>query len=469
MELCFRGEEFKTIKGIFFQESHGAKLFFDAENIYEDYLVAFHERFHYLQNIFTPYGHMKWAFFRSITSEIINSWAELTTQNQIKKKIPVYKYVEDINQDSIKILANIHLQIMIMEFSKITEGNALSEDIWEIVKINPQKVSPKIRVKGNEYLLNGIDVIEGFAKYEEAILGYVLEGKDINETINPDILEPRYYSALYYFVETLGVERMTEFPIACELAMAFYRLPSIKEEESVYEYLPAWRFIKIVEVLKENVEIQPNIFSKDSYWEYTNRVLEKCNFETWEKVWKSAEEYARDSELSMANEMLEAIKYKKSHPWALSYPMCDAWEFLEGEFNRFQPMFVSTNNAVYYNIENINSNEIIFENEFQALALQICGVMSKFCQFPDMLQCGDSYWGLKNCPYFKKGSCDGHINHEIDIPQTKLKENGEVIEGCMMEMILNILGTSIKEIEIGDMRIKYDLRAINDAIRTLRE
>ena len=72
---------------------------------------------------------------------------------------------------------------------------------------NKNDLLPQIKVNGKKYLLNGLDIIESFAKYEEAILAFLMENKDINDTINPDFLSPRYYVVLYYFVEQLGMDR----------------------------------------------------------------------------------------------------------------------------------------------------------------------------------------------------------------------------------------------------------------------
>ena len=67
--------------------------------------------------------------------------------------------------------------------------------------------------------------------------------------INPNKLNPEYYSALYYFIETLGPERLVEFPIVCELALATAHIPLPSSIENFQKYAPNWRFIKLVEKL----------------------------------------------------------------------------------------------------------------------------------------------------------------------------------------------------------------------------
>ena len=60
-----------TVNGQFFPEQMSSRLFMPKEDVANKYQIAFHERFHYLQYIFTPYGHMKWGANRTYSSEIL--------------------------------------------------------------------------------------------------------------------------------------------------------------------------------------------------------------------------------------------------------------------------------------------------------------------------------------------------------------------------------------------------------------
>ena len=79
---------FNTINGQFFPGQLSSRLYMSTNDIDRKYLVAFHERFHYLQYIFTPYGHLKWGTHRSVTSEIVEAWNNLTVQLKKRKKFP---------------------------------------------------------------------------------------------------------------------------------------------------------------------------------------------------------------------------------------------------------------------------------------------------------------------------------------------------------------------------------------------
>jgi len=198
--------EFRAVNGQFFPEQMSSRLFMSTKDIDNKYLVAFHERFHYLQYVFTPYGHLKWGANRSFTSEVIETWNNLTTILKKEKKIPIFEYMIDEDIASLKILSTVYFQDFLKRYSAITDGVTVSVDDLIFSTTDLENLVPKIIVNKKEYQLNGLDIIESFAKFEEALFGYLMENKDINEIINPDNLPPRYYIALYYFIDKVGME-----------------------------------------------------------------------------------------------------------------------------------------------------------------------------------------------------------------------------------------------------------------------
>ena len=438
--------KFMAINGQFFPGQMSSRLYMSTEEVGQKYQIAFHERFHYLQYIFTPYGHLKWGANRTYSADILNIW--LTQDISKKKKIPVAEYLEN-DENSLKILCSIMLQDFAKRMSDITDGFAVTKDELKLAGVkDEQSLIPRINVSGKNYTLNGIDIIESFAKYEEAILAFLVEDKDINDTINPNYLQPRYFVALYYFIEQVGTDRLEEFPIACELALCFSHLPRVNDSRSMQNNHPGWRFVKIVEYLKDN-KLEYNIFEAESFWKYTSIVLKGCEFEEWNELWKPVEEYEKQCDLTMSQEMLAAIEYKKTHPWCLSYPMANLKEFFGEEFNRFYPLFTITDNEVFYNVSEVNQSELFLENEIQSFANQIVGYKSEYNLYPNSIQCADNYYGIKSCKHWMDGSCDGHLCADTEIPQMIMDEKQNILDGCMLEICLNIWGTSIKEIEIG--------------------
>lgn len=462
MELLSFENVLNTVKGQFFPEQFSAQLFMNLEDLSDNYLIYFHERFHYLQNIFTPYGHVKWGCYRTYTAEIVNIWLHNFNAN---KKIPAANYLDTDNFEYLKPLSEIFLQNMALQFSTITESNNISEELLKGNKINKDDLTPIIQTQQGDYSLNGMDIIESHAKFEEALLAYFIENKPLNDTINPERLPSRYYIALQYFMENLSADRILEFPIVCELSLATSHLPLLNDINSLKKNLPSWRFVKIIDYLKENPDVRFKEISDDNFWNFTSKILNNCDFESWDELWRPAEEYAKNTDLTMAIEMLEAIKFKKTNPLALSFPFL----FLTNEgFNRFHPLFTITGDSIFYNIDHISGSEMIFENHFQALSNQICGEISRRCIYPDMLQCGYSYFGLNECQYQKSGLCDGHINQNSTLPNLKVDDYGNIIEGCDFEAFLNIIGTSFKNITIGNIDKKISMNDLSNAIKKLK-
>ena len=453
MDVSLQVQDYlNAVRGRFSPNQLSALLNMDDSDIHDpqNYLVWFHERFHYLQSVFTPYGHLKWGCFRSVTADIVDLWSSLTTELSCKKKIPIASYLDNPSTSDLKIATSIWLHDSAFKVFNLIEYGYLPKDIADLWKVTPNDAAPTIQLSGQDYKLNGIDIFESFAKYQEAMLGEIIGYKSFNNILDPCILNPEYYSALFYFVSKLGGDRILEFPITCELSLAINHLPRPNHIDSLQGNCPGWRFIKIVDFLEKNKDLRmPAILSSASFFEYSNKILSGCNFETLDSIWDSAEEYAQSASLTMASEMLAAISYKKAHPWILSYPFQNLAEFWSQDFNRFNPIFTITNNAVFYNLDNISSDEMVFENHFQALALQICGCMSERCKYPNMLQCGFSYFGLNNiCPHQATGECSGEIDCETLLPEFKLDEEENILCGCSFEAVLNTMGTSIQDIEI---------------------
>lgn len=384
--------DYLAINGQFFPGQMSSRLYMRTEDVAKKYQTAFHERFYYLQYIFTPYGHMKWGANRTFSSEILNIW--LDKDLSTRKKFPVSEYLEN-NENSLKVLCSIMMQDFTKRLSDVTEGIVLTREELKIVGVDDEEsLIPQIEVSGKRYSLNGLDIIESFAKYEEAIIALLVD-------------------------------------------------------------------------LKNN-KLKYNIFEDNSFWEYTTLILTGCQFEEWDEIWKSAEEYAKQCDLSMSQEMLLVINYKKGHPWCLSYPMANAEEFIGAEFNRFYPLFTITDNEVFYNVAGVNQNEIFLENEIQSFVSQLIGYKSKYNLYPHSIQCADSYYGIHSCKHWLDGTCDGHLCAESEIPELVMDDNYNIIDGCMLEIFLNIEGTSIKKIEIGNTGKVLPFSELASLVKTVR-
>ncbi len=466
----FTNTTLKAIRGKFSPEQFSTKLMMQSKEIAkpENYLIWFHERFHYLQSIFTPYGHLKWGAFRSTTADIIDAWLN-KQDSKSSLRIPISEYLKTNNSADTKTAANIWFFSIPYQLYGIIEHGSSNYDLCKIIShLNNENICPVIRLFDEDYRLRAIDIFESYAKFEEAIMAELILKKPLNQSIDVSKLKPEYFSALCYFISELGADRIKEFPIVCELALATPHIPSMSSLKNFRDNSPNWRFIKIIDVLK-NASSLPNIdFNNDStFYSYSNTVLNLCGYETFDTAWKSAEKYASQTELSMAKEMRDAIKYKKEHPWMLSYPMCNT-QFVSEEYNRFMPYYNIVDDCIYYNTKYILPSELAFENHFQALALQICGNASPHCVDVTKLMCGDSYMGTDICPHYIRGECNGYIDKNSNLPELKLDENGDITSGCTFEIVLNNFDTSIKDIEIGNILSTLSLTEISEHIKKIK-
>ena len=92
--------------------------------------------------------------------------------------------------------------------------------------------------------------------------------------------------------------------------------------------------------------------------------------------------------------------------------------------------------------------KFFLKNEIQSVVNQIIGYKSKYNLYPNSIQCADSYYGIKSCKHWIDGSCDGHLCAESEVPKLVMDDNSNIIDGCMLEICLNIWGTSIREIQV---------------------
>lgn len=451
----YKNDVLFAIKGQFSPEQFGARLFMDRDDILNpnNYLVWFHERFHYLQSIFTPYGHLKWGAYRSYTAEVINIWKNISEETNCKKRIPIAEYIKEKDDSSLKIVINIWMQTLLYQLYNILEQGKEGIDLLKIFNNKSFDTCPVIKLTENSnYRLKGIDIVESYAKFEEAMMAEILLHKPLGETIDESVLNPEYYSALYYFIDKVGAERLAEFPLVCELSLATAHIPSFSSPDKFYLYAPNWRFVKIIDFLSCTADLPKIDYSdNDSFYKYANYVLEGCGYESYGDIWDTALRYAEMADMSIASEMKDAIEYKRNNPWMLSYPMCSI-KFMTEEFNRFEPYYTITDNGVMYNTKNISHSELIFELNFQALASQICGKISSYCTDTSRLMCGYSYAGIKTCPYYINGKCDGYIDKDSELLNLKLDEDQNLVEGCEFELFFKSMDLSIKNICVGQMR-----------------
>ena len=445
------------VKGSYTPEQFGVFLNMYSWDVEDNYLVLFHETFHHWQSIFTPYGHLNWGCSRTVSSEVINLWLIATKNCPSSRILPIGDIFPcmDINQASC--VSKILLQDIAWQVSHLRERIIINPVLRKILPISIDEICPTIILQGQPYQLNGIDILEGWAKFQEASLAFIVEEKQLSEVINPEILRPEYYSALYYFFDKVGAHRLAEFPVVCELALLSGKLCNFEKDGNWKKYHPAWRFVKIIDTVSKLTKDEYLTYNdvRDSFNIYTEKILRKCNFENWENSWTVAREYANQGDLNIPRDMLKAIDMKNRFPWILSFPFLDINVYQE--LKDFHPYYYITSDGSSLAVNsNSLANEVAFENHYQALAHQILGHISERCLDRGKVQCGYSYYGLRGCQYMLNGICDGHVDHNSSLPGLVLDDDSNVLEGCDFQIFLGLMGVTLQDIVVTDIAKKID-------------
>lgn len=462
--------EYSSIKGSFTPEQFGVFLNIPSSEIEKNYLVQFHEHFHHWQSIFTPYGHLMWACNRDFSGEVVRLWNRASEETPEARTIPAGGMLPCKTIKQADCVAQIYLQDILRRTIALSLRTSRDDALQRILSINMEDICPRVSIFGKEYQLNGIDILEGFAKFQEAVFALLVDNTPFSETIDIKRLSPEYYSALAYFTERIGQGRIYEFPILCELALATDHLCHFEKDLAWKDDHPAWRFVKLVEFAASYHDETPpdgkNI--KEYFNAYSKKLLWECFHTDWEQCWDSAISYAAQTDLKIPLNMLTAIEFKKKHPWILSFPFSDGDAYLH--LKDFCPYYYVTNDETAYMITSeLLGQESVFELHYQALAHQICGDMSSRCMDRWKLQCGFSYYGLRNCPYQQDGTCDGHIDRQSKMPPVKVDDDNNILEGCLFELLFGLMNIKFQELNVIDVKTKINIGDLSENMRELKD
>ena len=448
-------EQYKSIKGSFSTEQFGVFLNMYSFEVADNYLVAFHEDYHHWQSIFTPVGHLRWGANRTSSTRIIEAWLTATANNPTERKIPAASILPTTDTNAITCVSHIWTQYMARCISNLIVRNNNNPYIRKMFS-QTGSLSPSITVKGYVHELNGIDIFEGLAKFQEAVLAYIAEEKTFQETINTERLSPEYYIALQYFVEKVGSDRIMEFPTACELALCAcdFCMPG---QPNWKQNHPAWRFVEIVDAMI-NLDGSQYLHEDNitrQYVVYANKILDACGFVNWSNIWNTAKAYASQENTELTRDMQRAIEFKQQYPWILAYPFVDVNAF--HNMTDFRPYYYNTTDGSGYVVKSEDQgNEVILENQYQALANQICGIMSERCIDRGKIQCGYSYYGIRRCPYLLDDTCDGHVDRNSNLPGIEMDTHGNIVNGCAFDVFLSLMGVRVKDLSVSDISQKID-------------
>lgn len=431
----------------------------------EDSTVLFHEKFHHWQTIMTGYGHLKWASNRTVSSDILDAWLKYSNQIQSKPKMPLGYIFEENSMEAISAGITIYAQTMAMEMFSLKERKFNCAEFSNRNLVDEEVIAPIITVSGTQRVLNGLDIIECFAKFQESIFANFVFDIPFEKTMDITTLYEEYYIAFIYFAEQLGHKRIIEFPLICDLALQFKHIGFARKDTNWKENHPAWRFVTMVEALKNTPDIPyldlSNIEQSSSI--YIDKILSVCNFDSLDEVWKSHFEYINQTDLLFCKEMKEALNLKLKYPWILAYPFYSK-DTMKKIYD-FHPTAYKFSNITTFPVNKIDNNlwmmEVIFEYHLQAFVKQICGEISSYCIYRDEIQCGFTYYGLQGCEYYKTGACSGSLNVNDGLQvECCFDMESNLATGCTFGLFLKANNIDIKNIDFKDKRHVIDLDSI---------
>lgn len=457
-----------TIKGAYTPEQFGVFLNMYSFETTDNYQVVFHENYHYWQSVFTPFGQSKWMVARNTSTSILELWKEATNQDPTSRVIPITAMIPCKTMKQLGAIAKIHMQIFAQQVCNVAERATGNRDLEEITHVSVDELCPEIQVDGNKYKLNGIDIIEGYAKFQEAILVNIIESKPFEEIIDPAVLKPEYYMALFYFISRVGTDRIHEFPAVCEMALMGSSMCIIDNHKYWENQYPAWRFVKIIDVISKYnpSEYLGSNLEKD-YIHYLEHTLKTCGYVSHEDCWEETISYISKEKTTITSDISNAIEFKLKYPWVLSYPFYNLDLMIE--MKRFHPYYYIMSNESRYTVDSFEAyNEVTLENHYQAFAHQICGYPSARCTDYRKIQCGFSYYGIQECKYQLDGTCDGHIDKDSILPIAKLDDEENIVDGCMFELFLKLMDISIKDLNITNVNSRLTWAQISENNKILK-
>lgn len=433
--------------------------------------IYVHEHIHYLQTCMTGYGQTVWNMYRQAITTVITMWKD-ATEDYEKKQIPLGYFAQGGLKEAgfAMFIKGVFTEaIALDQLRDTTQYNRIS-DAGLMLNKQDWQINPIISLQGKSCILQGRDIIESHAKCLESIYSMIINNIPINDTINPDKLPPEYWVAHMWFIQEVGLERVVEFPIICDLALQTIRSDPPKSEDEWRDSHPAWRFVKLTEALKANVVPRFNSIEDvvEGYNEYILQLVRHCAFTPLQEVLSnSLRWYNREGELlSLQKKMMEPLLFRLGLPWCGANPFLNipTWIEIKAKFSspliQIGPLLSVT--PVEAKLPSIGSKEMenifieyIGELHLQALAFQILGIISPYSIDPEEIQCGYGYFGIRQgCVYQTQCNCPSSFKPEDGMPVPVKKISDEKVQGCDFGLLLMAYNINVKDLDI-NLRARY--------------
>jgi hypothetical protein len=229
---------------------------------------------------------------------------------------------------------------------------------------------------------------------------------------------------------------------------------------------PAWRFVEITSLM-EHRRVPPIKVSEltSRYLEYADDLFRKAQMPSFAKVFEGAFKRGewRKPLMNLEQLMLDAMEFKRRHPWCNAYPWLDVEAFdelrskypapivqIEGRLSLVHPP--STADAPAGPQAKEVADEICGEFLLQGLSCQILGLPpTGRVSVKGALECGFCYFDLVNvCPHQIADNCPGWFYPKNGSPFPMVAFDQESELGCPLEKLLYLYGVSITDIDMAN-------------------
>lgn len=425
--------------------------------------IEFHEVWHFFQTCMTPFGQKSWNIYRQGIGFILREYMTLITTKGSKPQLPLGYFASEGRVEMANSFLWLNTFIasagIAAARSSVNSKYKYVSDLSIMLYPYDWLICPEISVEGKIYNLQGINIIEGQAIFIEAIYSNIFNNIPIQVTLNPTKVPHKYLLCLNFFCEQLGPDRLTEFPIVCDLALQAYWNEPVTSEEDWQASHPGWRFVRIIqEIISNNIRLN----QKDPYGDYErycDAVLRACGYDSLEDSLDAAAEfYSSHCLLKTEERMLEALKFRKDNLSCGANPFLNLKTWME--MKKYKPSTIQRGGHLEVTVdeaENIQlkgSNvaegfllETIGEIHFQAFIAQLLGNKHEECE-DNQCCCGYKYFNMNGCFFQAEGVCTGVLTSGAQVPVESSIDSDENFKGCFFELVFLPHGLSISDFSI---------------------
>ncbi|TVR84950.1 MAG: hypothetical protein EA409_00155 [Saprospirales bacterium] len=425
----------------------------------ESEATAMHEYMHFFQTIFTGYGHIAWDSHRQITSFLYNEWSQASAIPNQKRRLPLAHYAKlGLEQ----LMHAVWIERSVLEMINLCRArfwlpspNVTLQELGLKLRPYPWLANPTITVNGTSHVLQGKEITEGHAHFVEATYLEQIHDIDRSKIWDKSILPKQYWIAFEWFLEECGEEKYSEFPFICDLAMQISWDPVVPTTEEQWRASnPAWRFVKLVQALKEEKSLNiglPEEWPK-KYDFFASTLLGKCDFHSLEQIFSERlASFKRKKELLNLEALMEkAIRFRQANPWCGGNPMADLnlWKQMTQTF-RVPIIEIGGKLGSFGTPDTQINTEAVMELQFQAFAVQILGEFSRSAVREKAIECAFSRFDIpQGCEFQRTHFCSGRYSPSDGAPFPVERAENDTLKGCSFEMLLNTAGLRSTDLDV---------------------